>query len=106
MLGIYNATWWFEQRPRLRYWPAFLLALIWTLAWGCLRWPRLRAAAHSSRTAWRWAFAWGRRECPEPRVCERCGWAGPHRWMIHTYRASGRDDVEPIDECPVCGWEV
>jgi hypothetical protein len=111
MLGIYNATWWFEHRPRLRYWQAFLLALVWTLVWGCARWPRLRiyfrCATYAGWVAWRNAFAWGRRECPEPVVCEECGWAGPRRWVFHAYQDDGSgEDVEPVDECPNCGREI
>lgn len=108
MMGIPNSPWWFMHRVRARYRMAFVLALVWTLLWGCARWPRLywRYPIYTRRIAWRCAFAWGRRECPEPVVCERCGWAGPRRWARHSYQDDGCGDVEPVDKCPKCGEEV
>lgn len=41
-----------------------------------------------------------------PIICERCLWAGPRRWAVHTYAQIGEDDVCPIDECPRCGAEI
>jgi hypothetical protein len=49
-------------------------------------------------------FMWGRHNSPEPIRCDRCGWAGMVRWLIHTYQDDGTgEDVEPVDECPKCG---
>ena len=50
-----------------------------------------------------WAFMWGRHQSPKAVFCERCGWAGPYRWLVHGYAPLGDDDVEPQDECPRCG---
>jgi hypothetical protein len=110
MMGIPNSHCWFRYRPRLRYWLAFVLALIWTLLWGCARWPYLRfyfrCASNAGRVAWCHAFSWGRRECPEPVVCKQCGWAGPGRRSVHTYEPDGCGDVEPVDECPRCRKKI
>lgn len=58
----------------------------------------------------RWPYYGGRRFDWEPVYCdpadEGCGWRGPRRWTFHTYHGCGDDDVEPADECPVCGMEV
>lgn len=49
----------------------------------------------------------GRQDSPMPFMCPRCLWAGPVRWMVHTYCDDGSgEDVEPIDECPRCGWGI
>ena len=50
----------------------------------------------------------GRREDPDPVYCGRCLWAGPTRWLIHTYTGGWDEDsdVEAVDECPRCGMEV
>lgn len=109
MLGIPNSMGWFWHRPTLRYWPAFVLALLWTLVWGLVRLPLVcwRLPGTCRRYAVAWAFAWGRRECPEPVVCSRCGWAGPRRWAIHAYRDDGTgEDVDPVDQCPRCAEDV
>ena len=53
-----------------------------------------------------WANLYGRWESPEPVMCPRCLWAGPRRWVIHTYQDDGVGDVEPVDECPRCGCEM
>jgi len=38
--------------------------------------------------------------------CEDCGWQGETREAVHTYHDDGTgEDVEPVDECPVCGSE-
>lgn len=50
-------------------------------------------------------MGWGGDVDPTPVICPRCLWAGPRRWMIHTYHACGDDDVEPVDECPRCGQD-
>ena len=76
------------MKVRLRYKPAYWLAMMWTLAWGALR----QANGAGYYVAW----SWERRESPEPAVCERCGWAGPRRWAVHGNR----------DECPKCVGEV
>lgn len=34
--------------------------------------------------------------------CGECGWEGWSAWMEHGYQACGRDDVEPMDFCPIC----
>lgn len=75
----------------------FLLAAVWMFLWGTWRWLYMRPRYI--------AFLWGRHESPEAVLCESCGWAGPLRWAVHTYRAAGDDDVEGIDECPRCGHE-
>jgi len=80
------------------YGASHLLALVWTWAWGWWRWVRYRGAA--------WAFLWDRRESPEPALCDECGWRGPRRWAVHAYRDDGCGDVEPVDECPLCGGDV
>lgn len=50
----------------------------------------------------------GRREDPTPVKCSRCGWKGRQMDAIHTYRSviCDPEDVEPIDKCPVCRYEV
>lgn len=48
----------------------------------------------------------GRHSDPQPISCHRCTWAGPRKKAIHGYHWNGIDDMEPVDECPVCGSEV
>lgn len=57
----------------------------------------------------------GRHTDLNPVLCTRCGWAGPVRWLVHTYHSyytgGGSDessdyDSEPADECPRCGQEL
>lgn len=86
-----------------------LLAVIWTLGWGTLRfldhllkrlifWPELRLSIRSLRVLRALAFCWGRRKSPKAVICECCGWAGPMRWAAHGYDYEGFDA-----ECPHCG---
>lgn len=106
---------------RFRLWAYLaphLLAVVWTLAWGTwravcgvvghiLRWGDMRGCRAPLRRHIRWAWMWGRRDSPEPTRCDECGWRGPRRWTVHTYHDDGsHEDVEPVDECPVCGAEV
>lgn len=93
------------ERPPWRAWlflPNWLLAYLWTWAWGTCR--MLRAPHYDLHLA----FMWGRMESPEPTRCERCGWRGPRRWAVHDYDSimsiDGEGcDVEPADKCPSCG---
>lgn len=48
----------------------------------------------------------GRHTDVDPVMCPRCLWAGPVRWMVHTYFDDGSGESEPIDECPRCGWGI
>ena len=73
----------------------WLFAWLWTQTWGYWRVYKGVPAP--------WAWMWGRHESPEPTLCRRCFWAGPHRWTFHTYYPDGLDDIEPVDECPRCG---
>ena len=89
--------WWY-----LRY----ALAWCWTEGWRlCLKvrhW-RLRGTKQ-----YRWVTnpGHGRHTDPHPVMCPICLWAGPVRWLKHGYAACGEDDVEPVDECPRCGYEL
>lgn len=85
-----------RRRPRLRRLPAYLLAVVWTFAWGLWRFFAWQ------RGLWRSAHVWGRRESPQPLVCRGCGWAGPRRWAQHVYGG----DEHWCDLCPVCGGEA
>jgi len=95
----------------------YLLAVVWTLAWGwcrvareilrhVTRWGDMAGCTAPIRAHMRWAWMWGRHDSPEPVECFECGWAGPRRWAVHTYYPDGWDDVEPVDECPRCGYEI
>lgn len=43
---------------------------------------------------------------PTPVQCSKCGWKGKIKDMFHTYRDDGSgEDVEAVDECPVCGTD-
>lgn len=87
---------------KLIYFPSYLLAILWTFFWGLWRflfWIK------SVRFPFFW-HSWGRHESPEPIKCE-CGWAGPVRWLVHTYGDDGSgEEVELVDECPRCGSEI
>lgn len=86
----------------------------WTLLpWWLLRyafaWSWLKLAVLRDRLKGRpnHLLAWyGRHDDPTPIMCPRCLWAGPRRWLVHTYCGVGVDDVEPVDECPRCGLEI
>ncbi len=73
------------------------LAVAWTVVWGTARWLKMGLAKRRS-----WAFSWGRHDSPKAMRCAECGWRGPLRWAVHTYEASGWDDVEPVGRCPRC----
>jgi len=48
----------------------------------------------------------GRHDDPTPVKCNRCGWHGQIKDMIHDYRDDGSgEDVEAVDECPECGTD-
>ncbi len=51
--------------------------------------------------------SWGGRHVDvDPVACPRCLWAGPRRWVTHTYTSIDEYDVEAVDECPRCGMEI
>jgi hypothetical protein len=79
-----------------------ILAVAWTLAWGAVRWLKYLRSYPGWPRRVQLAFRWGRRESPKAVRCQECGWTGPLRWAIHSYEASGDDDVEPVDRCPSC----
>ena len=95
------------RSPRLRYLPAVLLAMGWTLTWGtwklACRWKDWCLRPTTFRYYRSLAFSWGRHTSPKALLCVECGWAGPLRWMVHTYDDDGCGDVEAVDECPRCG---
>jgi hypothetical protein len=79
--------------------------------WLRLPWSLVRYAF-----AWTWATFWypiaitrnwpyGRYTQPDPVMCPVCWWAGPIRWLYHTY--TGDEEIsEAVDECPRCGIEM
>ena len=79
-----------------------LTAALWTLFWGTARWLKYTRTLPGWRCRRQLAFMWGRRESPKAVRCRDCGWTGPLRWVVHTYEAAGRYDVEPVDRCPCC----
>ena len=77
----------------------WVFAYIWTRLWGFCRLLR-----HGRKP---WVWMWGRWVSPEPMMCPRCLWAGPTRWLVHTYESCGDEgDCEAVDECPKCGYAV
>lgn len=78
----------------LRYWAAW----VW---WQIATWVNVLRGIDR-----RWAMMFGRHDDPAPVMCDRCLWAGPRCWLVHTYRGVGEGDVEAVDECPRCGGEV
>jgi hypothetical protein len=82
-----------------------IVAVLWTLFWGTDRWLRYESRHSEFKMGRREAFMWGRRESPKAMRCEDCGWIGPLRWAVHTYRNDGCGDVEGVDLCPRCNAE-
>jgi len=106
-------------RTRLLRLPGFRRAFLefepesWT-DWARIPWSLLRYgfALLMHRLVWpiaqRFGFVCrggGRWDDWDPVWCPRCFWAGPARWLCHTYAQCGDEDVEPVDECPRCGLE-
>jgi len=95
------------HQPRLRYLPSILLAMAWTLVWGTWNlvhcWKDWCLHPSTFRYYRSLAFTWGRHDSPKAVTCTECGWAGPLRWMLHSYDGDGCGDVEPVDRCPACG---
>jgi len=85
-----------------------ILAVVWTLAWGTLRWLAFESRLPGNYRPWNCrlaGFSWGRHDSPKAVRCPECGWTGPLRWTIHTYADDHMGDVEPVDECPKCGHQ-
>lgn len=85
--------------------PWWLLRLLFAWLWW-QAWPLVQLVRGRWRTKSAMSYSYGRHDDPTPVMCPRCLWAGPRRWLVHTYTAVGMDDVEPVDECPRCGQEL
>ena len=49
---------------------------------------------------------YSRNDDTTPVICNRCGWKGQIKDMVHTYQDDGTgEDVEAVDECPTCGTD-
>lgn len=116
----------FVRRWFPEYEPEYLwdyLRLPWSLGCWCFAWAWTQVWYPVCRLHWwirshAWTVFWftrhflplggGRREDTDPVYCPRCLWAGPTRWLVHTYTGGWDEDsdVEPVDECPRCGTEV
>lgn len=86
----------------------YAFAWCWSIPWyGALRFNIWLSRDKPSR-GWRhFPGPTGRHNQPDPVICPRCLWAGPVRWLVHTYGDDGSGmDVEPVDECPRCGKEL
>jgi hypothetical protein len=83
----------FEPQGWLDYVRVPWSALCWLVAW-CVHVARGRPFR-------------GRHDDLTPVWCPLCLWAGPRRRLVHAYRDDGTGmDVEPVDECPRCGYDV
>ena len=81
---------------------SWLLAYVWWLLWGFGRWLWLADGPEH----WTWYWRSSRRTSWWPLRCAACGWRGPERWTVHSYKGDGMGDVTPVSECPACNAEV
>lgn len=76
-----------------------------------------RLPASAFKATWLWWSAvlmswWSphrsfeRRTSPWPVRCHCCGWLGRRRQCRHGYVNDGQGDVEPMDFCPNCDYEL
>jgi hypothetical protein len=86
----------FIRFTQFYYFLRYQYAHVWYHLWGAYR-------RYVMRDRFPYCYLWGRHDSPEPIRCERCGWAGAVRWLVHTYEDDGFGDVSPVDECPHCG---
>ncbi len=116
----HSRLWWFwhdlqkfQRDFEPQTWHDWALLPLWAVRW--LFFWLLHSVVSTLERHTRLRVQSGRHTDLNPVWCQRCGWTGPVRWLVHMYHSyyvgggseeSGDYDSEPVDECPRCGQEL